>query len=202
MATSVGWGFVISPEIAAVATFTFLENELAAFVYMHRIIYHYSMPLVAVLVIGTVFAVGRLATARRRQVATATVTACGLVSCVLWGLAPFSLHTYPHWSPSSLEVTDINRAVAAVPPQAVVSAWYPYVAHLDQRTVYMWPTPFAARYWGLYTEEGRRLPFAAQVGYLVLPTGLTGGDAATLAGISPRYEVVDRVGDVAVYRRR
>ncbi len=203
MATSVGWGFLISPEIAAIATLTFLENELADFVYMHQILYHYSLPLVPVLAAGTVWAIGRLATARRRRVATGVVTSCALVACVLWGLAPFSEHTYPHLSPSNPEVASINGALDALPPHAVVSAYYPYVAHIDHRTrVYMWPTPFAAKFWDLFTEEGQRLPFAGQVQYLVLPTGLTGSDATTFAAISPDFRVVDRVGDVAVYRRR
>jgi uncharacterized membrane protein len=202
MGTSVGWGFVFAPEVAAIAILTFLENELAAFVYMHQILYHYSMPLVPVLVAGTVFAVSRLATRRRRQAATVVVTACALFTCFLWGLAPFSEHTYPHWSPSSPEVADINAALKALPPHAVVSAYYPYVAHIDHRTrVYMWPTPFAAKYWGLYTEEGQRLPFAGQIQYLALPTDLTGSDAATFEQIAPQYRIVEQVGDVAVYRK-
>jgi hypothetical protein len=67
--------------------------------------------------------------------------------------------------------------------------------------VYMWPTPFAAKYWGLYHQEGQRLAFAGQIQYLVLPTDLTGTDAATFASISPQYRVVKQVGDVAVYRK-
>jgi uncharacterized membrane protein len=202
MGSSVGWGFLISPEIAAVATLTFLENELADFVYMHQIRYHYSIPLVPVLVAGTVIAVSRLATARRRQVVTGAVTACALVSCVIWGLAPFSLHSYPHWSPSNPEVATINTALEALPANAVVSAYYPYVAHIDHRTrVYMWPTPFSAQYWGLYHQEGQRLSFADQIQYLVLPTDLIGHDAATFAAISAEYRVVKKVGDVAVYRK-
>jgi uncharacterized membrane protein len=203
MATSVGWGFLLSPEIAAIATLTFLENELADFVYMHQILYHYSMPLVPVLVAGTVFAVGRLATVRRRQVVTGIVTSCALVACLLWGLAPFSRHAYLHQSPSSPEVAAINGALTALPPHAVVSAFYPYVAHIDHRTrVYMWPTPFSALYWGLYTQEGERLPFAGQIQYLVLPTPLTGSDATTFAGISNQYRVVKQVGDVVVYEKK
>jgi uncharacterized membrane protein len=202
MATSVGWGFLLSPEIAAIAILTFLENELADFVYMHQILYHYSMPLVPILVLGTVWAVSRLATARRRQLVTAGVTASALVACVLWGLAPFSRHAYPHLSPSDPEVTAINGALRGLPPYAVVSAYYPYVAHIDHRTrVYMWPTPFSAHYWGLYQQEGQRLSFAGQIQYLVLPVDLTGSDAATFATISHEYRIVRQVGDVAVYRK-
>jgi uncharacterized membrane protein len=202
MGLSVGWGFLIAPQVALIAILAFGENELANFVYMHQILYHYSMPLVPVLVAGTIFAIARLATRYRRQVATALVTVCAFVACVVWGLAPFSNHTYPHLSPSSPEVADINGALRALPRQAVVSAYYPYVAHIDHRTrIYMWPTPFAAQYWGLYTQEGQRLSFAGQIQYLVLPAALTGTDANVFASIASQYQVIKEVGDVAVYRK-
>lgn len=202
MATSVGWGFVFSPEIAAIAVLTFLENELANFVYMHQILYHYSLPLAAVFVAGTVFAISRLRTAARRQALTAVVACCAVVSCYLWGLAPFSRNTYAHWSPSSPQVSYINKALTALPPHAVVSAYYPYVAHIDHRTrVYMWPTPFSAQYWGLYTQEGQRLPFANQIQYLVLPTPLTGTDETTFSQIARQYRSVKQVGNVVVYKK-
>lgn len=202
MATSVGWGFVFSPEIAAIAVLTFGENELANFVYMHQILYHYSLPLVPVFVAGTVYAISRLRTPARRRALTALAACSAVVSCYLWGLAPFSRSTYPHWSPSSPQVSYINQALEALPPHAVVSAYYPYVAHIDHRTrIYMWPTPFAAQYWGLYTEEGTRLSFAGQIQYLVLPTPLTGSDATTFAGIARQYRAVKKVGDVVVYKK-
>jgi uncharacterized membrane protein len=202
MGVSVGWAFALGPQIALIGILTFLENELANFVYMHQIIYHYSMPLVPVLVAGTVFAISRLASSHRRQVATGLVTACAFVACVVWGLAPFSKHTYPHWSPSSPEVKAINSALVALPPNAVVSAYYPYVSHIDHRTrIYMWPTPFSASYWGLYQQEGQRLSFAGQIQYLVLPTDLTGTDATVFASIAGEYQVVRQVGNVAVYRK-
>jgi uncharacterized membrane protein len=202
MASSVGWGFLFSPEIAAIVVLTFLENELADFVYMHQILYHYSMPLVPVLVAGTVFAISRLKTPNRRRAATTVVTSCALVACFLWGLAPFSRHTYAHMSPSNPEVGYVHQALKALPPNGIVSAFYPWVAHIDHRTrIYMWPTPFAAKYWDLYQEEGQRLSFAGQITYLVLPTDLTGSDATTFATISRQYRVIKRVGNVAVYKK-
>jgi uncharacterized membrane protein len=202
MATAVGWMWIFSPEIAAIGILTFLENELADFVYMHQIQYHYSLPLVAVLVAGTVYAVSRLRTPARRQIATAWVVGCALVTCYLWGLAPFSRHGYPHWTSATPEVQSINQAIKAVPPDAVVSAYYAYVSHLDHRTrIYMWPTPFAAKYWDLYQEEGDRLPFASQIQYLVLPTPLTGSDAQTFATIASQYKVIRQVSDVRVYEK-
>ncbi len=202
MGAAVGWVFVVAPEIAAVGVLTFLENELADFGYMHHINYHYSMPLVPVLLAGTVYALSRLRTAARRRAATGLVTACAFAACVVWGLAPFSEHSYPHWNPSSPKVHEIDAVLRELPPHAVVSAWYPIVSHIDHRTrVYMWPTPFAAHYWGLYRHEGERLPFAGDVQYLVLPSPLTGTDASVFSGIASRFSPVDEGGGVTLYRR-
>ena len=139
------------------------------------------MPLVPILTFGTVFAVGALRTTKSRQVATGAVVVCSLWACVLWGLAPFSVHEYPHLSPSSPEVANINRVLKSLPADAVVTAYYPYVSHIDHRTrIYMWPNPFRAQYWDRFQQEGQRLPFADQIRWLVLPTDLTGTDAGLL----------------------
>ncbi|HEX4864792.1 MAG TPA: DUF2079 domain-containing protein, partial [Acidimicrobiales bacterium] len=131
MGASLGWAFVIGPSVAAIGILAFLENELADFVYQHQIQYHYSMPLVPVLAIGTVWAVSRLRSAQLRVALTGVATSSALVGCILWGLAPFSLNTYPHLSTSSPAVRDANSVIKALPANAVVSAWYPYVAHVD-----------------------------------------------------------------------
>ncbi len=202
MVISVGLGFVLFPEMAAIGILTLGVNVVSTFPYMHEIQYHYSMPLVPVLVAGTVFAIARLASRKRQMVATAFVTTCAFVSCVLWGLAPFSIQTYAHSSPNSPEVHDVNSVLRALPPTAVVSAYYPYVSHIDHRVrIYMWPTPFRAQYWGLYTQEGQRLPFADQIQYVALPTNLTGTDEAVFTSISSQFHVVAQTGDVALYRR-
>jgi hypothetical protein len=130
------------------------------------------------------------------------VVAAAFVSCLYWGLAPFSRQSYPHLSPTSPQVLAINTVLKRVPPNAVVSAYYPYVAHLDHRTrIYQWPTPFAAQYWGLYTQEGQRLPFAGQVQYLVLPLALSPSDQAVWASISRQFKSIAEGGGVVVYRR-
>lgn len=202
MVSAVGLGFALFPELAAIGILTLGENVISDFPYMHQIQYHYSMSLVPVLVAGTVFAIARLASRQRQLIATVAVTTCAFVACVLWGLAPFSLQTYPHLSSSSPEVHDINSVLRKLPPNAVVSAYYPYVSHIDHRTrIYMWPTPFRAQYWALYTEEGQRLPFANQIQYLALPTDLTGTDQTVFASIAGEFHMVARAGDVALYRR-
>jgi uncharacterized membrane protein len=202
MGAAFGFAFLIAPELAAVAVLAIGENVLSTFPYMHQILYHYSMPTVVALALGTVFAVGSLSTAFRRYLATTMVFVAAFVSCVFWGLAPFSRQSYPHASPSSPQVLAVNSLLRLVPANAVVSAYYPYVAHLDHRTrIYEWPNPFRAEYWGLYSQEGQRLPFADQVQYVVLPVGLSDPDRQVLASISKQYVAVGQQGGVVVYRR-
>ncbi|HEY2300511.1 MAG TPA: DUF2079 domain-containing protein [Acidimicrobiales bacterium] len=201
MVFSAGLVLLAAPEVAAIAILTLATNVLASFNYEHQILFHYSMPLVPILTFGTVFAVGALRTTKSRQVATGAVAVCSLWACVLWGLAPFSVHQYPHLSPSSPEVANINRVLKSLPADAVVTAYYPYVSHIDHRTrIYMWPNPFRAQYWDRFQQEGQRLPFADQIRWLVLPTGLTGTDASLLASIAPSYHLVQQDGDVALYQ--
>jgi uncharacterized membrane protein len=202
MGVSFGWVFLIAPEIAAIGLLTLAENVLSTFPYMQQILYHYSLPVVPVLAMGTAFAVGRLRSSLSRSVTTSIVVAAALVSCSLWGLAPFSRNTYPHMSPTSPQTLAINKVIATVPPDAVVSAYYPFVAHLDHRVrIYQWPTPFRATYWGLYNQEGERLPFADQVQYLVLPIDLNGIDEQVFQSISEQFTLVEQGGGVGVYVR-
>lgn len=198
------YGLVLlrAPEVAATCVLVVAENTLAAFTYMHQIHFHYSLAPSAVLAMGTAWAVTRLRSRRLQVGATGLVVASALATSTLWGLAPWSNQTYPHWSPRSQVAADLTAATRHVPPGAVVSAWYPVVAHLDHRVrIYMWPTPFRATYWGLYHQEGQRLPFAHQVTYLVLPTDLQGIDAAAFATIAPDFEVAWRQGYATVWRR-
>lgn len=204
MGAAFGFVFLVAPEVAAIGVLTVAENLLSTFPYMHQILYHYSMPTVAVLALGTAFAVVSLSPGLGRYLLTAVVVAAAFVSCLYWGLAPFSRQTYPHADPSSPQVRAINAVLRDVPPHAIVSAYYPYVAHLDHRTkIYEWPTPFAAQYWGLYKQEGQRLPFAGTVQYLVipLPADLAPNDLATWDSISRQFVPVGQGGGVVVYRR-
>ncbi len=202
LGSSLGWVWLVSPEVAAIAVGTFAENVVSTFPYMHQILYHYTLPIVPVLAMGTVWAVSRLATPTRRWVATGIVTTSAVVCCSLWGLGPFSRDTYPHLDPSSAAVAQINEVRAAIPPDAVISAYYGYVSHVDHRLrCYLWPTPFRAQYWDLYTQEGQRLPFAGQVRYLFLPTTLSPSDRTVLDSIRSQFRVVRSDAQATLWER-
>ncbi|MGH9122362.1 MAG: DUF2079 domain-containing protein, partial [Acidimicrobiales bacterium] len=119
--------FLIAPEVAFISLGTVGENVVSNFPYMHEIDFHYSLMVVPVLAMGTVWAVVRLRTLPWRALSGGVVFGCALWACTLWGLAPFSLSPYPHWSPKSPQVAQVNYAKEAIPPHAVVSAFYAFV---------------------------------------------------------------------------
>lgn len=203
MGASFGWAFLVAPEVAAIGILTLAENTLSTFPYMQQIEYHYSLSLVPVLAMGTVYAITRLRHPGLRTAATAYVVGASLIACWMWGLAPFSRHpTFPHSNPNGPVVAAVNQALRAVPPNAVISVDYPYVSHLDHRLYcYQWPTPFRATYWYLYTQEGQTLPVAPKVQYLVIPTERTGLDAQVFDRIAAQFRLVAEGGGVSVYRR-
>lgn len=203
MGASFGWVMLIAPEIAAIGLLTLAENTLSLFPYMQQITRHYSLSLVPVFALGTVYAVSRLPRLQLRAAATAVVACSAVVSSVMWGVLPFSRGSiadeFPHAPPSVARATDV--ALRAIPPHAVVSASYEFVSHLDHRVqVYQWPTPFRATYWALYTQEGQRLPMADQVQYLALPTNFA-DFPQVLASIGSHFTLIAAGGIVAVYER-
>ena len=97
-----------------------------------------------------------------------------LVSAFLWGPLPLSRQGLPHGARlSSSGVAAVERVTAQLPPHAVVAVYDGFVTHVDHREqIYLWPTPFFAQHWKLFAQEGQRLPQAAEVEYVLLPTQL------------------------------
>ncbi len=199
-----GWGFLLSPEIALIAILVVAENVVSTLPYMHQIPYQFSMPVVPVLILGTVWAISRQRSQVRRVVITGVVVLCAFWSCVLWGLAPFSDNTaVSEWVPTSAAVRSFTTLEARIPPDAVVSAWYLFVPHLDHRTqIYLWPTPFDTQNYGLFHNNGARLAVASKVQYLVLPVPLyPPDDASVFAGIEKHFRLVTTDDGIGLYKR-
>jgi uncharacterized membrane protein len=171
MIAPTGLTFLVAPEVAATVVLALAVNVFSTVGYQHQIAYHYSMVLLPGLAMGSVFAVSRLESARRRVIAGVLVGVSALGCAYMWGPLPFARHSPPaHWSQSSSAVADVNRVIAQLPPNAVVAAYDAFVTHVDRRKrVYLWPTPFSASHWGLSTREGQRLSEADDVEYLLLP---------------------------------
>jgi uncharacterized membrane protein len=204
MGFTTGWGFLLSPEIALIGILVLGENVVSTLPYMHQIPYQFSMPIVPVLILGTVWAISKQTTPTRRYVIAGITVTCALWSCVLWGLAPFSDNTaVSQWPPTSSTVRSFTKLEDRIPPDAVVSAWYLFVPHLDHRAqIYLWPTPFDTQNYGLFNNNGTRLAVASKVQYLVLPVPLNvSDDASVFAGISKNFALVTTDGGIGLYQR-
>jgi uncharacterized membrane protein len=195
--------FLRAPGVAAIAILVVASNVLSTFPYQHMLQFHYSLAIVPVVALGTVLGIAALRRLRWRAIAVVAVTLLSLWATFLWGSLPaISQNKIPHWKPSNPQVHDINAVLSALPPNAVVSAQYSFVTHVDHRTrVYEWPVPFKAEYWGLLNQEGQRLPFANQVQYLFIPVSLDPDTAPVFRQIKSQFVVVKQVGDVQLLRR-
>ncbi len=199
-----GWGFLFSPEIAVIALLAVFENVVSTLPYMHQLMYQFSMPIVPILVVGTIWAIRRQPTLWRRDILTGITLTCALSSCVLWGLAPFSHHTaVSQWPPNGTTVRAINALEQKIPPNAVVSAYYLFVAHLDHRAqIYLWPTPFETGNYGLFNNNGTTLPVAKDVQYLLLllPINVDEG-LTTYNAIAKHFTLVSSRDGIGLFKR-
>jgi uncharacterized membrane protein len=201
---STGWGFLLSPEIAAIALLAIFENVVSTLPYMHQLMYQFSMPIVPILVIGTAWAIGRQKSLWRRDILTGITLTCALSSCVLWGLAPFSRNTaVSQWPPNGATVQAINALEEKIPPNAIVSAFYLFVPHLDHRSqIYLWPTPFETGNYGLFNNNGTTLPVAKDVQYLMLLLPITvDEDLVTYKSIAKHFTLVSSKDDIGLFKR-
>jgi uncharacterized membrane protein len=204
MGFSTGWGFLLAPEVALIGILVVAENVVSTLPYMHQIPYQFSMPLVPVLILGTVWAIWRQTSSTRRYVIAVVTVVCALWSCVLWGLAPFSdFSATAQWSPTSSTVRTFSSLENEIPANAVVSAWYLFVPHLDHRTqIYLWPTPFDTQNYGLFNNNGTTLKVASKVQYLVLPVALdSSDDASVFTSISKSFRLIRNADGIGLYKR-
>jgi uncharacterized membrane protein len=204
MGFTTGFTFLLSPEIAGIALLVLLENVVSTLPYMQQLPYQFSMPIVPVLILGTVWAVSRQKRAFARYALTVVTVGCALWSCVLWGYAPFSSNSVtPTWAPNSAAVHAFASLNRKIPPNAIVSAWYLFVPHLDHRTqIYLWPTPFDTQNYGLFNNNGTVLPIASKVQYLVLPIPVNASDDVNVfAPMEKQFTLVAHVDGIGLFKR-
>jgi uncharacterized membrane protein len=204
MGFTTGWGFIVAPEIALIGILVLAENVVSDLPYMQQIPYQFSMPLVPILILGTVWAISRQRSILRRNVITGITVICAFWSCVLWGFAPFSNQTAVSvWPPNGAIVHSYTKLENMIPPNAVVAAQYLFVAHLDHRTgIYLWPTPFETGNYGLFNTNGQRLPVASTVQYLLLQVPITTSeDLGTFDKIKPYFKMIASENGAGLYER-
>jgi uncharacterized membrane protein len=208
MSFSAGLAFLGAPAVLLVSLPELLADTLANNPYLQQIYRHYSMPVEAVLVCASIYALARLRRQLFRWSATAVVVLFALWACLLWGDLPFSNNPALPPNPSAPSVTGIRLLLKMIPPNAVLSVAENFAPNLDHRVqIYLFPTPFAQSYYGNPANNGKRLPFASQVQYLVLPTCLPcdanmgQSSQQVFNEISAQFRQIGERDGVSVYKR-
>ena len=195
--------FVRAPSVALVSTGVLSVNVLSTFMYQYRIEYHYSLVAVPALVIGTAYAVGRIAQSRRRIVLAAVALAT-IVSALLWSPGPLGRNDAPTWSANHPVALAAHAIIRDIPPTASVSAYHSLTAHIARRVeVYSFPNPFVRNLYGPdIFAGGERLPEAESVTYVLLPRVLNDNEESVWSGESARFVQVSVNTWWALYVRR
>ena len=114
MATPFAWLFLRLPSVAAIATLVLAGNVISTFGYQYSIVYHYSLIVVPVLALGTVYAIGAFQP-RARAIAVGAVGVATLTTASLWGPLPSRVDRV--WQPPNSAFADAFRDIATgIPP--------------------------------------------------------------------------------------
>ena len=194
---------LLAPRVLFIGAAVLASNVFSTFHYQYNIRFHYGTLVLPVLIAATIFAISKSRSLAGRQVAVGLVAVTTLVTAHLWGPTPLGRHEAAIASPSGNSIPHIEKAMALIPDDAVVSAFYSYVPHLDHREeIYMFPTPFKAAYWGTFKQEGQRLPQADRVEYIMLPTALDPEPQAVLSSVRGDYDVAYEAGNVTLLKKK
>lgn len=186
----VAMGFLLFPEIAAIAGLVIFANIFSAFWYQYHIEYHYSFIVVPVLVFGTVFALGRLRR-RLRRVLVAACLVCTLISSFLWAPLP-GARTHLSYNGSDHPMVLAARvAMTKIPSDAVVSAYHPLTAQLARRQrIYAFPVPFKRVLYGMDVfATGDILPFTSDIEFVILPLAMDEGTQKIWREVSAQFAI-------------
>lgn len=186
----VALGFIVFPEIAAIAGLVIFTNIFSSFWYQYHIEYHYSFVVVPVLVIGTVFAIGRLRK-KWRRILVAFCALSTLVCAYLWAPLPGARTRVAYSGSSNPAVIAARVALSKVPDDAVVSAYHPLTAHLARRTrIYAFPVPFKRALYGMDAfASGDILPFTNEIEFVILPASMDEGMQKTWREVSAQFAI-------------
>ncbi|GBL21454.1 hypothetical protein EMGBS4_15140 [Acidimicrobiaceae bacterium] len=186
----VALGFIVFPEIAAIAGLVIFTNIFSSFWYQYHIEYHYSFVVVPVLVIGTVFAIGRLRK-KWRRILVSFCALSTLVCAYLWAPLPGARTRVAYSGSSNPAVIAARVALSKVPDDAVVSAYHPLTAHLARRTrIYAFPVPFKRALYGMDAfASGDILPFTNDIEFVILPASMDEGMQKTWREVSAQFAI-------------
>lgn len=179
------------------------SNLVSTFPYQYDIHYHYSSLVAPMVMVATIFGIarfGRTLVDRRNLVAIVGMAA--LATAYLWGPTPLGRDEFVPADPGAAQARSVREAIRLVPDDAVLSSYYGWVPQVDHRErIYMFPNPWKASYWGTFDNEGRPLPFAGEVDWILLPTLLDPEPRAVYESIQSQFETVHEKDGVMLLRR-
>jgi uncharacterized membrane protein len=196
-------GFARALDLAGIAVLVLASNIISTFGYQHIIHFHYSVAPVPVLALAAVAGIGRLAPGWRRTAVIIGVALTSLWGALLWGQLPFARDLPLRWHTNTPEAVDARAVARLIPTNAKLSAFPTYVPHVDRRVfVYQFPTPFEATFWGVFDQEGSRLPVADQIEYVFLPVDLEARFVPVWDSVKDEFVLDQQIGAAALYRRK
>lgn len=158
-----------APAVLAAVALPLVANGLSTFLYQYSIQSHYGTLVVPSLLVASILGIAHTFPRLRRLLVVLMIVAAILCTW-LWGPAPGSRDQgyWPTPEPGFVEAT--RQAMELIPPDAVVSADYHVVTHLDHRVeIYEFPNPFLVTNWGDGSLTGQSLPDrAARVRYVLV----------------------------------
>ncbi|HSM01065.1 MAG TPA: DUF2079 domain-containing protein, partial [Acidimicrobiia bacterium] len=163
------WVFLRRPSIAATGLAVAAINLVSVHPQQHEIRHHYSAVIVAILAMGTAYALAAIE--RRRPWAVATLGATALTASFLWSALPFSLDGGTFGRPEAPQAVAAREALALIPDDAVVAADHALTAHLSRRElVYFVPNPFYVSFYGTGDDPppGTRLPITDRLEWVIM----------------------------------
>jgi uncharacterized membrane protein len=197
---------LLAPSALLVALVPIGLNIVSNFWYQYHLQYHYTATIPPLLMIATIIAISRVPSRGLRLGACGVVLASSLFTGWFWGPATFARNPVAVGDPSYPGFATWRYAVSLVPDDAVVSAQYRFVTHLEhRREIYEFPVPWKARNWGTFRDEGKVLPSrAARVEWVVVPVPIPdpGEQAVVDQYVKPAFREVYRADNVLVLRRR
>lgn len=203
MTAPFAWVFARLPDVALISSVVLTTNMLSTFWYQYQVQYHYSLVAVPALALGTVHALG-VVRARWRGALAAAVVVMSVWTAFLWGPMGWARTPPVYWPASHPSAVDARDIIRDIPDDAVVSAYHSITAHLARREqIYMFPTPFRAVLYGSNDDlEGRRLPAADDVEFVVLPVARDVGLEQDWREVRSAFELVRANDSWELYRRR
>ncbi len=156
-------------------------NLISTFWYQSNVQYHYTSLIIPVFCASALFALERFRRLKTRWTLALAMLVVTVACAYFWGPLPGSRTPSSYPDPDRPDVIAANHALTVIPPDAVVAAVDKFAAHMANReTIYVFPNPYSASYWGDDSLKGQRLPGADEVEYIMVPPELLGDEAAKI----------------------